>query len=642
MMVKGANVGILLGDAQKKYDHEQHKTFDKVTPVITPFEIPQGYDGVLVDVDAFATKGSAGGTRTGYIEEGEPFDPQKIMNTFPPEWYLDGRGQSPYHGTGKVKVPLGSLCYSERHTGGGYGYLTLWRAGTSIVHEERIPNNSDIRKYLQYFPKGSYIALPGESGIEHPDYVPPFRYETRSDSSKGDGDTLRVLTHGMQKGVLEGSYDEYTAWSGLFGSNVAKFVKEGSRRGHRYGQLIVETQDPDSIYALTREKIGDEWKITTLRDALTNRPGDVKEILWEEFEKMYSGNHGESPPKLPELEEVLKPPESPFGSNGSIAAVVYRRPNGELLSKPLYHGYNIVPKRGVKACAPDISGVLNDFVRSANGGKVNVDVNWSHVSSEKKKIVVNDGYDDLTFDVGDIPESPGLYAVWYDRGSTTSSKNEELPSEVLPTSFAIWESDDGPKTAYVALTEYEAYDYYRKSNFPSYTKGKSAQFWVDYQNRNIKAARGLLLEEAGSGSNWSPFEGNDQEELQQEKEPSYIIGTTDPIEYAQFWNKVGEYRQNVSAAEMLLDYGELHKGGFKKYKNDVERFWQMSVKDPGTGGTIKYRVVGDRLPTSKEMNYYFQIDPTKKRRKFKSGTILYYVTLEEPFPEDNPLLEIRE
>lgn len=250
------------------------------------------------------------------------------MKAFPEEWYLkrDKLGPARF-GSGKVRIPRGTLYFTSGGSNSGYNGATVMRSGIGIKYETALPRGEGVGHLFRFYPKGSYIALPGETGVDHPEYKAPW---TKSWSVKHDdyrdADTRLLLVDPVEgKGV--------SRWVNPTHHPKTDFVKEGSRRGAPEGTASITTFDPDKRYAIVRAGIGGEWKITTWKDAFDKRIEDATAVTWDAFSTWYKNEYGKEPPPLPPVEEVLNAPERPL-KNGSILFFVYRTKDGALIGSP--------------------------------------------------------------------------------------------------------------------------------------------------------------------------------------------------------------------------------------------------------------------------------------------------------------------
>lgn len=439
------------------------------------------------EVHAVRTSGMGSYAESGYIPEGQEFDPRFPTKSFPKDWFIEGgykavgRGDhiqpSARSGSGKVKIPAGTLWYQAGGSNSGYNHVRFWRASISgVEYEIRLPMGSRPEDLFKNYPTGSYIALPGEAGVDNPEYKQPWSHEWNVGYRKSESaDTLLLLENGR--------------WIPPLHHSMVQITKEASRRGTVEGMAKIEVSNPERRYALVREGIGKPWKITTWRDAFEKNFAQAQEISAEEFARAYGKTSKETPPPLPAIEEVLKYPERPL-EGGQILFYVYRSPDGKLSASPgttkgkgrsrkfTMLGNNVQKASGEQALnsvAPlegeSQRALTNEWWTIPEDGSVGVQMQYASGSYEEPNRVR----------ISDIPQEAGLYAVWYKIEQDQGTGKTEPKHIFAPVSYR----EGGQEL--VAVEPYEIIKYLEEKRPFSY-KYKSQQESTDHRNDIVRDA----------------------------------------------------------------------------------------------------------------------------------------------------------
>ena len=265
-------------------------------PALPPVELAAGLSRhEIVNVDSYRTSGRGSYMESGHIPEGQMFDPQFATRNFPDEWYLEqvkSTRSEPALGTGKVKIPSGTVWYQAQGTNSGYNQVTFRRAGTDVEYTVALPLGTYPRELFKNYPKGSYIALPGERGVINPEFQSKSSYEWRIgyDDYHSPPKTLLLENQGKNKGkwILPGEH------------SLAKITKLGSKRGVIIGTAKIEVENPGEHYAAVRKDPWRPWKVGTWDQTIGKNTDKLEGIENKQFTDWYKANFGSDAPSLPE------------------------------------------------------------------------------------------------------------------------------------------------------------------------------------------------------------------------------------------------------------------------------------------------------------------------------------------------------
>jgi hypothetical protein len=476
--------------SQEKLIPERLNSSDKPLPASKPVYPIDDKNTIELELDEIRTSGMGSYMQQRIIGEGPDFDPE----------HPDVIGKYTVKETGAykvrphrtVEVPVGTLCYKAGGSNSGYNVVIFYRAGVQGSETEplRIPIGSRPEDLFSHFPKGSYIALPGESYIPHPEYRPPWKKEF-SITARDRGDYFVPLD------LTSNRFD----WTELEHHPNADLVKERSRHKSPEGTLTLTANDPSSQIALIEYEF-EKWRLETW---------DGKPLTKEEalaIARRVKGDPDLQLPEYPKRVKAIMERENPyaeflcpFEGKGKIAYFIFRTEKGRyFLVQSATMDYE--PEgSALKKTSEEFTQKISNFIQPATGfcsggnsGVSRYHSTWYEIDTESSQDVKLTywGQQVTLKDLKDVANAAGLYAVWFNNDSF----NSDPTMKIHPTSFT------SRGTTYVAATPWEALKSI-SSVMDDKSLGRRPKAYVDDLYNNLcEQARKNVKDALGRGVHW--------------------------------------------------------------------------------------------------------------------------------------------